>query len=73
MEVSGRQRNAPAALLSKDYSGTHWTSGWVGPRVSLDVSEKKKSVCLSEVKVPNTVQYPETARSNGIISHHSPN
>lgn len=42
MEVSGRQLSTPAALLPGDYSGTHWIAGWVRPRASLDVSEKRQ-------------------------------
>ena len=30
------QQHAPAVLYLRDRSGTHFTGGWVGPRVGLD-------------------------------------
>jgi hypothetical protein len=43
MEESG-QLHAPVALPpGKEPLGTLWKGGWVGPRVGLDVVEKKKS------------------------------
>jgi len=33
--VSGQQ-HAPAALYLRERPGTHFTGGWVGPRVGLD-------------------------------------
>jgi hypothetical protein len=40
MEGSG-QLHASATLPPEGkVSGTHWTGGWVGPRVSLDAVEK---------------------------------
>jgi hypothetical protein len=54
------QRHAPAALnpLVKD-PGTHWTEGWVDPRVGLDTEARGKILCLcrgSNFKLSN-VQY----------------
>ena len=40
MEVSGK-RYDPAALLSGRNPRAHCTGGWVGPRLGLDVMEKK--------------------------------
>ena len=42
MEVSG-QYHTPAALPPGEDFGIHWIGGWVGPKVGLDILEKKKS------------------------------
>jgi hypothetical protein len=43
--VSG-QRHAAAVLYSREkIPGTHWTGGWVGPRVGLDTEEKYSCLC----------------------------
>jgi hypothetical protein len=39
MEVSGQLHALPALT-----PGTHWIGGWVGPRIGLDATEKKKLV-----------------------------
>ena len=41
MEVSG-QHHAPAALTSGKYPGTQWPGGRVGPKIGLDVLEKRQ-------------------------------
>jgi hypothetical protein len=43
MEVSGQLR-APSALSRGKNFGTRWIGGWVGPRASVDVSEKRKNL-----------------------------
>jgi hypothetical protein len=43
MRVTG-QRHAPAALYprGKDPPGTHFTGGWVGPSVVLNIEVRRK-------------------------------
>ena len=36
------QRQAPAALYSRERPGTHCTGGWVGPRAGLDRCGKSR-------------------------------
>jgi len=70
--VSGQQ-HASAALYPRERPGTHFTEGWVGPRVGLDgngtmymykiISER--ATCLS-VRICNTVA------SNTVFVQHYP-
>jgi nitrate reductase beta subunit len=40
------QRHAPAALYPREWTaGTHYTGGWVGPKVSLDKEAGGKILC----------------------------
>jgi hypothetical protein len=45
VEVTGQQ-HSPAALTPREFPGTHWIAGWVGPIFSLNILEKRKSWCL---------------------------
>jgi hypothetical protein len=50
MEVSG-QFHALAALPLGDITlGVHYIGGWVGPRVGLDVVEKRKNVAMPGIE-----------------------
>ena len=49
MEASG-QLHAPTTLTSGKGSKSHYTGGWVGPRASLDILDKRKSLALPGIK-----------------------
>jgi hypothetical protein len=62
MEVSGELR-APADLLRSDRApGTHWTGGWVGPRIGLDAMEKRKILRCRESKLGHATRSPSLYR-----------
>jgi len=50
MEASGQLR-APTTLSSGRGSQSYYTGGWVGPRASLDIVDKRKSLALPGIKL----------------------
>jgi hypothetical protein len=46
----GGELSASRLTLCKTAPGTHCTSGWLGPRVSLDVMEKRKLLPLPGIE-----------------------
>jgi hypothetical protein len=58
--VSG-QLHAPEALLQgKNVLGTHWIGGWIVPRVSLDVKEKRRNLAFDGNRDPAVRPYKPT-------------
>jgi hypothetical protein len=49
MQVSS-QFHASAALPQWQNPGTHWVGDWLGPRVGMDILERKKFLFLTGIK-----------------------
>ena len=45
-----KQHHAPAALAPGMNADTHWIEGWVVPRASLNVLEKRKSLVFAGIR-----------------------
>jgi hypothetical protein len=43
--VSGQRRAPPRFTPRERTPSTHWTGGWVGPRVGLDTEDRGKILC----------------------------
>jgi hypothetical protein len=39
----------PCFTPGESTPGTHWTGGWVGPRVGLDTEARGKALCLCRI------------------------